>query len=158
MPLDHIGLDQVANLQASRAFYEKALKPLGYEVRMDFSPAAIGFGTSTYAVDFWIAGGKDGENSAAKTVLASGHVAFKGTRAQVQAFHEAAIHAGGKCNGPPGFRLNYHPFYYGAYVLDPDGNNIEVVNHGSGWQWFWYLIGVQFGIIKCEKDHYAKKD
>ncbi|KAF8602088.1 Glyoxalase/Bleomycin resistance protein/Dihydroxybiphenyl dioxygenase [Ceratobasidium sp. AG-I] len=158
MPLDHVAIGQVADLQTSRTFYEKALKPLGYEVRMDFSPAAIGFGTSTYSVDFWVAGKKGDETPATQTVSASGHVAFKGTRAQVQAFHDAALQAGGKCNGPPGFRLNYHPFYYGAYVIDPDGNNIEVVNHGSGWQWFWYILGTQLGFVKVEKDHYAKQD
>ncbi|KAB5590030.1 Glyoxalase/bleomycin resistance protein/dioxygenase [Ceratobasidium theobromae] len=143
MPLDHVGYGCVSDLATSRAWYEKALAPLRYKVVMDYSPQAVGFGVSVYKPDFWLATTKP-------QVTTSMHVAFKGTRAQVHAFHEAGIQAGGKCNGPPGFRTDYHPFYYGAFVIDPDGNNIEVVNHGSAWQWFWYFVGTTLGFIDCK--------
>lgn len=144
MTIDHVGYGRVTDLQVSRAWYEQALAPLGYKVVIDISPQAIGFGTNAYKPDFWIAGSED----PSRGVTTSMHIAFSGTRAQVHAFHEAAIKAGGKCNGPPGFRPQYHPFYYGAFVVDPDGNNIEVVNHGSGWQWVWYFVGLKLGFIK----------
>ncbi|KAG8739696.1 hypothetical protein FRC10_005257 [Ceratobasidium sp. 414] len=158
MPLDHVALGRIKDVEASRVFYEKALAPLGYKVQMSF-PKVYGFGSSPYMPDFWIAD-VDVRPSEVPIPVTNGgtHVAFKGTRAQVHAFHEAALQdnsqsrdrrvvAGGTCNGPPGFRTNYHPFYYGAFVIDPSGNNIEVVNHGSGWQWFWYIIGTKLGFV-----------
>src|SRR5258707_801538 len=123
--IDHIGFP-VADYARSKAFYEKALAPLGYamimEVRQDVndSPAA-GFGAAGKP-DFWI-GGEGG----IERVL---HIAFAAQdRAAVDAFHRAAIAAGARDNGAPGLRPHYHPNYYGAFVLDPDGHNIEAVCH-----------------------------
>jgi catechol 2,3-dioxygenase-like lactoylglutathione lyase family enzyme len=116
--IDHIGI-VVTDLARSVAFYERALAPLGYAVIMKMDQFA-GFGTSGKP-DFWI-----GVGPAAQRV----HVAIRAKgRADVRAFHEAAIAAGGKDNGAPGVREIYHPDYYGAFVLDPDGHNIEAVCH-----------------------------
>ena len=123
--LDHTGFP-VSDYKRSKAFYEKALAPLGYvlvmEVQQDQNDApAAGFGVNGKR-DFWI-GGEGGLN---KPI----HVAFAAKdRAAVDAFYGAAIMAGGKDNGAPGLRLHYHPNYYGAFVLDPDGHNIEAVCH-----------------------------
>jgi catechol 2,3-dioxygenase-like lactoylglutathione lyase family enzyme len=113
----------VADYERSKAFYEKALAPLGLKLLMEFSAAAAGFGR------------EDGERPSffieahGEPVRGRLHVAFRaGGRAQVDAFYAAAIEAGGIDNGAPGLRW-YHPDYYGAYVLDPDGNNIEAVCH-----------------------------
>ncbi len=118
--LDHVGF-AVADYERSKAFYEKALAPLGYTLLMEFSGAAAGFG-KTGRPSFFLEG--HGE-----PVRGRLHVAFAAeTRAQVDAFHAAAIEAGGTDNGAPGLRW-YHPDYYGGYVLDPDGNNVEAVCH-----------------------------
>ncbi|KAG9122856.1 hypothetical protein FRC07_000591 [Ceratobasidium sp. 392] len=147
MPLDHIGIGGIKDFDASRVFYEQALAPLGYKILMTF-PNVVGFGTGVCSPDFWIAGCDARPSDTPAQVPATGvHVAFKGTRTQVHAFYEAALQAGGKCNGPPGLRPNYHPFYYAAFVLDPSENNIEVVNHGSGWQWFWFIVGTKLGFV-----------
>ena len=128
--LDHIGLD-VGDYAASKTFYEQALAPLGYSLIMEVgadltesgSPAA-GFGANGKP-DFWI-GGEGG----LKHPL---HVAIVAKdRAMVDAFHRAALAAGAKDNGAPGIRAHYHPNYYGAFVLDPDGHNIEAVCHTPG--------------------------
>ena len=117
--IDHVILN-VKDVQASKRFYEKALAPLGYAVVMEF-PEGVGFGLQGKPV-FWIA-----QRGRAHTEV---HVAFGCTeRSHVRAFHDAALGAGGTDNGPPGVRENYHPHYYGAFVLDPDGNNIEAVCH-----------------------------
>ncbi|QRV95109.1 glyoxalase/bleomycin resistance protein/dioxygenase [Ceratobasidium sp. AG-Ba] len=147
MGLDHVGLCGMKDIDEAEAFYTQALAPLGYKIKIP--GMAMGFGESIYKADFWITAGPPVRGGPIPTE-AAGHVAFKGTRAQVHAFHEAALQAGGKCNGPPGFRKEYHPFYYGAFVLDPYGNNIEVVNHGSAWQWIWYLLGTKLGFIAAE--------
>jgi catechol 2,3-dioxygenase-like lactoylglutathione lyase family enzyme len=114
----------VSDLEASKAFYVRALKPLGYEVVMEFGEKggrALGLGMEGKP-SFWI---WEGEKA-----CRSLHVAFAaGDRATVDAFYGAAIAAGGKDNGKPGVREQYHPNYYGAFVLDPDGNNIEAVCH-----------------------------
>jgi catechol 2,3-dioxygenase-like lactoylglutathione lyase family enzyme len=117
--IDHVGLE-VADLDASKSFYEQALAPLGYAKLMEY-PEAVGFGREGKP-DFWIGKrGAPGGNT---------HVAILGAnRAAVDAFHEAAVAAGGRDNGPPGVRELYHPTYYGAYVIDPDGNNVEAVCH-----------------------------
>ncbi len=116
--IDHISL-KVKDFGKSRSFYESALKPLGYRVAMQFGEAA-GFGAPDQP-DFWI-----GAGSGAAPI----HVAFVATnRKGVDAFHKAALAAGGKDNGAPGLRPQYHPHYYGAFVFDPDGNNIEAVCH-----------------------------
>ena len=125
--IDHIGFP-VADYATSKAFYLKALAPLGYALVMEIgadhteskTPAA-GFGASGKP-DFWIGG----EGKLEKPV----HVALLAKdRATVDAFHKAALAAGGKDNGGPGLRPHYHPNSYGAFVLDPDGHNIEAVCH-----------------------------
>ena len=109
-------------LRASRAFYEQALAPLGYRVVMAFDEwKAAGFGTDEKP-SFWIA---EREPYGTGT-----HVAFTcADRATVDAFHDAALAAGGIDNGAPGLREQYHPTYYGAFVHDLDGNNVEAVCH-----------------------------
>ena len=117
--LDHVSLP-VSNLEQSKRFYEEALSPLGYELIMEHHISGVGFGQSGKP-DFWIRQGAPG---------AAVHVAFASEdRATVDALHEGAIAAGGHDNGQPGLRPEYHSAYYGAYVLDPDGNNIEAVCH-----------------------------
>jgi catechol 2,3-dioxygenase-like lactoylglutathione lyase family enzyme len=123
--IDHIGVD-VTDIAKSRAFYEAALKPLGYRVIQALGPdqgadhPIVMFGVE--APDFVIA--ED------KAPGPGNHIAFHAeTRAAVDAFHEAALAAGGRDNGPPGLRPNYSPTYYAAFVYDPDGFNIEAVCH-----------------------------
>ena len=118
--LDHVGIT-VSDFERSKRFYEQALSPLGYGLIMEPRPGAAGLGLSGKP-DFWVFQGEPGR---------AVHVAFAAeNRASVEAFHEAAIAAGGHDNGRPGLRPEYHPTYYGAFVLDPDGNNIEAVSHG----------------------------
>jgi len=115
--LDHIGL-AVSDVAKSKSFFQSALAPLGYTVLMDFGEA-VGLGQGR--PDFWIASGP---------VSAKSHIAFAApNRATVKAVYDAAIAAGGKDNGAPGLRPQYHPNYYGAFVYDRDGNNIEAVCH-----------------------------
>ncbi len=115
--IDHIGI-QVTDMERSKAFYAAALAPIRYTVLADFGPAA---GLGSDRPFFWIQVGEP------PTPV---HVAFQAAdRATVDAFHAAAIAAGGRDNGAPGLRPQYHPSYYGAFVLDPDGHNIEVVCH-----------------------------
>jgi catechol 2,3-dioxygenase-like lactoylglutathione lyase family enzyme len=117
--IDHIGI-QVADLERSIAFYSKALAPLGFALVMRWEQFA-GFGIAGKP-EFWI----DGRN-APKDII---HVAFRTNgRATVRAFYDAAIAAGGKDNGAPGVRAHYHEHYYGGFVHDPDGHNIEAVCH-----------------------------
>ena len=118
---DHVGLN-VRDYAASRAFYEQALAPLGWSVVMAFDDwKAAGFGRAEKP-DFWI--------SEREPYGTGTHVAFVADdRATVDAFHAAALAAGGKDNGAPGIREMYHPTYYGAFVLDADGNNVEAVCH-----------------------------
>jgi catechol 2,3-dioxygenase-like lactoylglutathione lyase family enzyme len=119
--LDHVGLD-VSDYELSKAFYEKALAPLGLELMMEPAPGIGGFGDGRRPF-FWIGTGRRSAQSGV-------HVAFDTSdRAAVDAFHAAALDAGATDNGPPGVREIYHPNYYGAYVLDPDGNNVEAVCH-----------------------------
>jgi catechol 2,3-dioxygenase-like lactoylglutathione lyase family enzyme len=132
--IDHIGLT-VRDLEASRAFYDAAFAPLGIDVVMSVSaeqtgahghlgygPRADGRDIQAGKPSFWIGGGE--------TPTGPMHIAFvAATRAQVDAFHAAALAAGGRDNGPPGVRPHYHPNYYGAFVLDPDGRNVEAVCH-----------------------------
>jgi catechol 2,3-dioxygenase-like lactoylglutathione lyase family enzyme len=121
---DHVGLN-VRDFAASRAFYESALAPLGFHVVMDFVDwKAVGFGEDgpVEKPEFWV--------SEREPFGTGTHVAFScPDRETVDAFHAAAIGAGGRDNGPPGLREHYHPTYYAAFVLDPDGNNIEAVCH-----------------------------
>lgn len=116
--IDHIGIS-VTDLARSLAFYERALAPLGYALVMKHDYFA-GFGAGG-KLDFWVGVGAPKDRI---------HVAFRAKgRADVRAFYDAAIAAGGKDNGAPGVRAQYHPDYYGAFVLDPDGHNIEAVCH-----------------------------
>ncbi len=124
--IDHIGL-AVGDIAASTEFYLKALKPLGIAIVLEVSAeqtghsAAVGFGADGKPF-FWI--GEDAKPSGPM------HAAFTAqTRADVDAFYRAALAAGGKDNGAPGLRPQYHADYYGAFVLDPDGNNVEAVCH-----------------------------
>jgi catechol 2,3-dioxygenase-like lactoylglutathione lyase family enzyme len=117
--LDHIGLG-VTDAQRSKAFYTKALAPLGIGVIME-GHGHVGMGKGRKP-EFWF-----GAQDMAPSPV---HVAFAvEDRAQVRAFYAAALAAGGRDNGPPGVRAIYHPDYYGAFVLDPDGHNIEAVCH-----------------------------
>lgn len=109
----------VSDYERSKRFYAMALAPLGYSLLME-SASGAGF-RKDFIPDFWI---KQGSQSP------SAHVAFSSPdRATVDAFYLAAIAAGATDNGPPGLRHDYHPSYYGAFVLDPDGYNIEAVCH-----------------------------
>ncbi|MBX3155983.1 MAG: VOC family protein [Deltaproteobacteria bacterium] len=117
--IDHTGI-QVADFQRSVDFYTRALAPLGYSLVKTFGPVA-GFGADG-KTDFWL----DGTKGPVDKI----HIAFRAKgRAEVRAFYEAALAAGGTDNGPPGIRAMYHPDYYGAFVHDPDGHNIEAVCH-----------------------------
>jgi catechol 2,3-dioxygenase-like lactoylglutathione lyase family enzyme len=119
MILDHVSL-AVRDFAASKAFYRRALAPLGIELILEG--------------DGWAALGREGKPQFWFGVqgIPPGpiHIAFAAaTPAQVREFHRAALGAGGRDNGGPGLRSRYHPHYYSAYVFDPDGHNIEAVCH-----------------------------
>jgi catechol 2,3-dioxygenase-like lactoylglutathione lyase family enzyme len=124
--IDHTGVI-VSDFGKSKAFYQTALAPIGYALVAEF-PASVtgstdvaGFGEPAKP-DFWISRGSPNTPPI--------HVAFRvPSRAVVDAFYKAALAAGGTDNGGPGLRPHYHPNYYGAFVLDPDGHNIEAVCH-----------------------------
>jgi catechol 2,3-dioxygenase-like lactoylglutathione lyase family enzyme len=119
--IDHVGVS-VTDYVRSRAFYVASLRPLGYELVMEVTEVGWGGFGQGGKPDFWIGG----RERTAPPV----HVAFRAAdRATVRAFYEAAIAAGGQDNGGPGLRPEYHPDYYGAFVRDPDGHNIEAVCH-----------------------------
>jgi catechol 2,3-dioxygenase-like lactoylglutathione lyase family enzyme len=114
--IDHLAIP-VRDLAASTRFYEAALAPLGVDITE--AEGAVGFHLGD--VDFFVTEGEP---------AAQMHIAFAAPdRATVKAFHAAALAAGGRDNGPPGLRPQYHADYFGAYVLDPDGHNTEVVCH-----------------------------
>lgn len=125
--IDHVGF-AVSDYARAKEFYRNALAPLSYSLIMEVDAAvnpsgypAAGFGRDGKP-DFWIGG----EGGLEKPL----HVAIVAeSRAAVDAFHSAALAAGGRDNGAPGIRAHYHPNYYGAFVLDPDGHNIEAVCH-----------------------------
>ena len=125
--IDHTGV-RVSDPKKSRAFYEAALAPLGYavlkEIPTQFTGGKVVFGMGVAPKpDFWVAEGAVHEPRL--------HIAFRAKdKAEVEAFYQAAMAAGGRDNGPPGPRPHYHEQYYGAFVLDPDGHNIEAVFHG----------------------------
>lgn len=115
--IDHVVIG-VTDIEASRAFYEQTLAPLGLAVALD-RPGYVGFGA-----------GRPFFFLAAREPSARVHVAFAAhDRTSCDAFHKAALAAGGKDNGAPGPRPIYHQHYYSAFVLDPDGNNVEAVCH-----------------------------
>jgi catechol 2,3-dioxygenase-like lactoylglutathione lyase family enzyme len=119
--IDHVGFG-VRDYAASKAFYTQTLAPLGITLIMEVMEAAAGFGRDGKPF-FWLSGQR-------RPVSENVHVAFAvDERALVDAFHAAALEAGGTDNGAPGLRPMYHPTYYGAFVRDPDGNNIEAVCH-----------------------------
>jgi catechol 2,3-dioxygenase-like lactoylglutathione lyase family enzyme len=129
--IDHLGFD-CSDFSRSRAFYERALAPLGLTVVMEITKETsggyegCGFGQNGKA-EFWI-GSNSGPGS--QPVPGSLHLAFRAEdRGTVNAFYAAALAAGGRDNGAPGLRPHYHPNYYGAFVFDPDGHNIEAVCH-----------------------------
>jgi catechol 2,3-dioxygenase-like lactoylglutathione lyase family enzyme len=126
--IDHTGIN-VSDIALSKQFYESALAPLGYFVRLEFEGAA-GYGTKDPASgddpggDFWISKGEP--------FVPRSHIAFHAScQAQVVAFYEAALAAGAHDNGAPGLRPHYHKNYFAAFILDPDGYNIEAVFHGA---------------------------
>jgi len=116
--LDHISL-RVQDFAGALAFYKAALAPIGYRVAMEY-PGGAGLGEPGKP-DLWL--------SLTDKPLHPTHLAFRTDRARVDAFHAAALAAGGTDNGPPGVRTDYHPHYYAAFVIDPEGNNVEVVCH-----------------------------
>ena len=116
---DHIGIG-VTDLEASKSFFLRCLAPLGVVAVMEF-PDAVGLGQGRKP-SFWL-----GSMSGQPAPL---HLAFTADeRAQVDAFYRLALEAGGQDNGAPGLRPHYHPNYYGAFVIGPDGHNVEVVCH-----------------------------
>jgi len=125
--IDHVGFT-VSDFEHSKAFYLRALAPLGYGLAIEVTPEMTGtdarhagFGVG-HKPDFWIGTGG--------APIGPLHVAILAPdRAAVDAFHAAALEAGGRDNGAPGLRPQYHPTYYGAFVHDPDGHNIEAVCH-----------------------------
>jgi catechol 2,3-dioxygenase-like lactoylglutathione lyase family enzyme len=126
--LDHTGIT-VSDFAKAKAFYDAALAPLGVGVIMEVTAEQTGGGYVGAGYGeagkpyFWIGAG-------GPKVTGSMHVAFAAKdRAAVDAFYAAAMAAGGRDNGPPGLRPQYHPNYYGAFVLDPDGINVEAVCH-----------------------------
>ena len=126
--IDHTGIS-VADFEASKAFYDQVMAPLGasllYMVPVEFTGGAKVGGYGRTKPDFWL-------HEAADTGPGR-HYAFTArSRAEVDAFHAAGLAAGGRDNGKPGLRPHYHPNYYGAFVLDLDGHNIEAVCHAPG--------------------------
>jgi catechol 2,3-dioxygenase-like lactoylglutathione lyase family enzyme len=125
--LDHIGFP-VRDFATAKAFYIKVFAPLGYSLQMEVTPEMSGGGSHAGfgppgKPDFWI-------GDAAEALIGRLHIAFTAkSRAAVDAFYNAAIAAGAKDNGKPGLRPHYHEHYYGAFVIDPDGHNIEAVCH-----------------------------
>jgi len=118
--LAHVAVN-VTDLEAAKGFYLGALEPLGYRVVYE-EPGAVAYLADAHGLDFGI--GRRGP-------VGGAHVAFEcADRETVDAFHAAALAAGGRDNGAPGLRPQYDASYYAAYVLDPDGNNIEAVCHG----------------------------
>jgi catechol 2,3-dioxygenase-like lactoylglutathione lyase family enzyme len=127
--IDHTGIT-VSDFPKSKSFYASALAPLGYAMVMELSAAetghtdTAGFGEPPKP-DFWISAGRPNQPPI--------HIALRApSRAAVDAFYAAAMAAGGRDNGAPGVRPHYHPNYYAAFVLDPDGHNVEAVCHAPG--------------------------
>ena len=124
MTLHHVGL-KVTDFERSRDFYTAALGTLGIQLLSEFE---VGGGQHAgYGIEhptFWIGDGK--------LTLGDAHVAFRAhSRSEVESFYTVALTMGGRDNGPPGLRRHYHPDYYAAFVLDPDGHNIEAVFIGA---------------------------
>jgi catechol 2,3-dioxygenase-like lactoylglutathione lyase family enzyme len=121
--LDHVGIE-VGDFDRSRAFYEMALAPLGLEVLTEPMPQMAGFGAAGKPW-FWVM-------ARGRPAVHGVHLAFQASdRDAVDTFHAAGLAAGGTDNGAPGPRPLYHSSYYAAFVLDPDGNNVEAVCHAA---------------------------
>jgi catechol 2,3-dioxygenase-like lactoylglutathione lyase family enzyme len=118
--IDHLSVG-VTDFERAVAFYKAALAPLGYGVLMAF-PDSVGIGPKGGSV-LWIA--------RTDQPIMRMHIALRAGRPQIDAFHAAALAAGGSDNGAPGLRPDYHRHYYAAYVRDPDGHNIEAVCHDA---------------------------
>lgn len=129
--LDHVSVN-VRDYEKSKAFYEKALAPLGITLVMEFGKGA-GFGRGGKP-DLWISEGKTTFQSDEQLrIITPIHIALAAaSREEVDAFYATAMAAGGRDHGAPGIREHYHPGYYGAFVLDPDGHNLEAVHHTLG--------------------------
>jgi len=120
--IDHIGFP-VSDFERAKAFYVALFEPLGIKLLVDFSHEGkqhAGFGNGR--PEFWIGTGKPAQSGMHVALLAS-------TRAAVDAFYAAGLANGGTDNGAPGIRAHYHPDYYGAFIYDLDGNNVEAVCH-----------------------------
>jgi catechol 2,3-dioxygenase-like lactoylglutathione lyase family enzyme len=126
--LDHVGIN-VSDYARSKAFYERALAPLGISIAMEYGQGG-GFGRDGKPA-LWISKGPSAfQKPEHLSTITPIHVAFVArSRAEVDAFYREALAAGGRDNGAPGVRADYHPNYYGAFVLDPDGHNVEAVIH-----------------------------
>lgn len=127
--LDHVSLG-VSDLDLSRQFYDAALKPLGLTRIVDFAGRGSDYGAApgSLGVEFTIT-----REAGVKTPVPGAHLCFRAPdRAAVRAFHATALAAGGRDDGAPGLRPQYHADYYGAFVLDPDGHRIEAVCHAPG--------------------------
>lgn len=119
MIIDHIGFI-ISDYETSKQFYSRCLEPLGIKMVMEVQ-GWVGFG-KTGKPEFWFGAGENPHQPL--------HIAFSADkREQVDQFYQVALAAGGRDNGAPGIREIYHPNYYGAFVLDPDGHNIEAVCH-----------------------------
>lgn len=118
--IDHVSV-YVTDLAKSLAFYRAALAPVGYQVIHEIGQVAAGLGVAPKP-DLWLMAGAPRAGGQHVAIRASG-------RKAVREFYAAAIAAGGKDNGAPGVRAHYHPHYFGAFVLDPDGNNLEACCH-----------------------------
>ncbi|MFA6099543.1 MAG: VOC family protein [Patescibacteria group bacterium] len=121
--LNHITV-RVSDMQKSKIFYSQILRPLGYKLLAE-NKKTVGFGIEPTEGrhDFWLIPGEGGQQPHSFSCLAF----TAGNKQMVDEFYRAGIEAGGKDNGPPGYRKQYHPGYYAAFVLDPDGHNIEAV-------------------------------
>jgi catechol 2,3-dioxygenase-like lactoylglutathione lyase family enzyme len=124
--LDHVSLG-VSDVERSRRFYDAALRPLGLTRIVDFAGRGSDYGAApgSLGVEFTIT-----RETEVRMPIAGAHLCFRAPdRAAVNAFHAAALAAGGRDDGGPGLRPHYHADYYGAFVLDPDGHRIEAVCH-----------------------------
>lgn len=124
--LDHVGIS-VHDVARSRAFYLAALAPLGYSILMEVNPPG-----GHHYIGFGVVGSGKPDFRIGDAPISTGHLhlAFAAKdRTAVEAFYAAALAAGARDNGAPGLRPHYHPNYYGAFVFDPDGLNVEAVCH-----------------------------
>lgn len=136
--LDHMTF-RVNDIARTKAFYSAVLAPLGYSLCFEgnYGSNMLGFAFPApdepdgKKADVWFIDGPSPYGGPSATTGC--HLAWRAAdRAKVDAFYEAALAAGGKDNGAPGLRPDYHPHYYGAFVIDPEGNNIEAVCHHPG--------------------------